>query len=65
LSVNAWNCYLDYAPEFSDEVLADWRADKVEQFGDRWPEVQAILRELESFGIYMEDVSPGNIAFEE
>jgi hypothetical protein len=55
--------YLDRAPEFPEQVLADWRAEKAEQFGGRWPEVQAILRELESYGIYMEDVSPGNISF--
>jgi hypothetical protein len=29
--------YLDFAPEFSQEVLADWLADKKEQFGSRWP----------------------------
>jgi hypothetical protein len=54
--------YLDRAPDFSEEMLADWRADKEEQFGAHWPEVQAILRALEAHGIYMEDVSPGNIA---
>jgi hypothetical protein len=55
--------YLDHAPDFSEEVLADWRADKEEQFGSRWPEVKAILAVLESYGIYMEDVSPANISF--
>jgi hypothetical protein len=55
--------YLDHAPDFPAEVLADWRAEKEEQFGSRWPEVQAILGALESYGIYMEDVSPGNISF--
>ncbi len=55
--------YLDDAPDFSDEVLADWRAEKLEQFGARWPEVQAILRELEGHGVFMVDVNPGNVAF--
>jgi hypothetical protein len=55
--------YLDRAPDFSEEVMADWRADKQEQFGKRWPEVQAILAVLETHGIFMEDVHPGNIAF--
>lgn len=55
--------YLDHAPDFSPEVLADWRAEKEEQFGIRWPEVQAILGALEGYGIYMEDVSPGNVSF--
>jgi hypothetical protein len=56
--------YLDHAPDFSEETLADWRADKQDQFGSSWPEVEAILRALEGQGIYMEDVSPGNIAFD-
>src|ERR1700687_4406126 len=40
--------FLDKAPDFSEEVLADWRAEKEEQFGTRWPEVQAIFRDLQS-----------------
>jgi hypothetical protein len=55
--------YLDAPPDFSEEVLADWHAEKVEQFGPRWPEAQSILRELESFGIFVVDVNPGNISF--
>jgi hypothetical protein len=50
---------------FSEEALADWLADKREQYGPRWPEVQAILAVLETYGIYMEDVSPGNISFQD
>ncbi len=55
--------YLDSRPDFSPEVLAEWREDKQEQFGPRWPEVQAILRSLEGYGVYLVDVNPGNIAF--
>jgi hypothetical protein len=55
--------YLDYPPDFSDEVLADWRAEKAERFGPRWAEVQAILRALEGYGVFMVDVNPGNISF--
>ncbi len=44
-------------------MLADWRADKQEQFGARWGEVQAILRVLETYGVHMEDVTPGNSSF--
>ncbi len=55
--------YLGWPPDFSDDVLADWRAEKQEQFGPRWPEVQAILRELEAYGVFMVDVNPGNVAF--
>jgi hypothetical protein len=55
--------YVDRPPEFSSETLADWRREKQEQFEDRWPEVEEILRELRQFGIYVSDVNPGNIAF--
>jgi hypothetical protein len=55
--------YLDGAPDFSEEVLADWRAEKEEQFGPRWADVQAILRALEGYGVFLVDVNPGNIAF--
>jgi len=55
--------YLDFPPDFSEEVLADWRSEKLEQFGPRWPEVQAILRALEGYGIFMVDVHPGNVSF--
>ncbi|MBL8800016.1 MAG: hypothetical protein JNM56_39400 [Planctomycetia bacterium] len=57
--------YLDKAPDFSDEVWADWQTEKREQFGRRWPEVQAVLRALEGYGIKMLDVNPGNVSFVE
>ncbi len=56
--------YLDWSPDFSEEVMADWQADKQEQFGGQWPEVLRILACLESYGIFMEDVSPSNISLE-
>ena len=56
--------YLDWAPDFSEEVMADWQADKQDQFGKHWPEVLRILACLESYGIHMEDVSPSNISLE-
>jgi hypothetical protein len=31
--------FLDRAPVFPEDVLADWRAEKAEQFGDLWPKV--------------------------
>jgi hypothetical protein len=55
--------YLDEPPDFSEEVLADWRAEKQEQFGPRWAEVQAILRFLEGLGVFIVDVNPGNVSF--
>jgi hypothetical protein len=55
--------YLDEPPDFSEEVLADWRAEKQEQFEQRWGEVQAILRDLEGYGVFLVDVNPGNVSF--
>lgn len=55
--------YLDIPPEFADAVWAEWEAEKQEQFGARWPDVQAILAALEEMDIHMVDVSPSNIAF--
>jgi hypothetical protein len=55
--------FLDQAPDFSEEVLDEWRAEKQEQFGERWPEAQAILRFLEGLGIHLIDVTPNNISF--
>ena len=46
-------------------MLADWRAEKQDQFGPRWWEVQAILRNLEGYGILMLDVNPGNVSFDD
>jgi hypothetical protein len=57
--------FLDKAPDFSEEVIADWRVEKLEQFGDRWSEVERILGELESHGIHLIDVSPSNVAFKD
>jgi hypothetical protein len=54
--------YLDLAPDFSEEVVADWLIEKEEQFGSRWPELRAILRTLQDFGIHVLDVSPSNVS---
>ncbi len=56
---------IEARPEFPAEVWADWEAEKREQFEGRWPTVEKILAAFEEFGIYLLDVSPGNIAFEE
>jgi hypothetical protein len=55
--------YLDYTPEFSDEIWSEWEAEKRDQFESRWPKVQAVLGALEAMDIHMVDVSPSNIAF--
>jgi hypothetical protein len=57
--------YLDRPPDFSPEVMADWEEQQVEWFGDRWPEIQSALYDLDRIGIYYRDVRPGNIMFPE
>ena len=55
--------FLDQPPGFSEEILAEWQAEKQEQFGKRWPEVQAILGILEGYGIFVVDVNANNISW--
>lgn len=55
--------YLDARPQFPAEVWQDWETDKREQFEDHWPMVEKILSAFEELGIYLLDVSPGNIGF--
>jgi hypothetical protein len=57
--------FLDHAPDFSEEVLAEWQVEKQEQFGAaRWREAQAVVRALQHYGIHMVDVTPNNIALD-
>jgi hypothetical protein len=57
--------FLDHAPDFSEEVLAEWHAEKQEQFGAaRWREAQAVVRALQQYGVNMVDVTPNNIALD-
>lgn len=55
--------HLDEPPEFPEAVLAEWEAEKREQFGDDWPRVQQVLNALEAYGIYLVDVNPDDIRF--
>jgi len=57
--------YLDEPPDYPEDVLAEWDQEKREQFGERWPTVQAILRRLQGFGVFLADVTPNNIQFAE
>lgn len=55
--------YLDQKPPYWDDVdiMAEWEAEKREQFAGTWPEVQRALSRLESLGIFLADISPNNI----
>ncbi len=56
--------YVDFAPEFSDEIWEEWTRKNEEQFGANWPAAQMILGDLQDLGIHMHDPSPSNIRFE-
>jgi hypothetical protein len=57
------SAFLDRRPDFSEEIWTQWEAEKREQFGERWIKVRAVLAALEEIGIYLTDVTPGNVAF--
>jgi hypothetical protein len=57
------SAYLDRWPEFPEDVWATWKEEKKEQFEARWPAIQEVLAAFERLGIYLLDVSPGNIGF--
>jgi hypothetical protein len=53
----------DKRPEFPDDTWATWEEEKREQFDWRWPVVKEVLAAFGRLGIYLFDVSPGNIGF--
>ncbi len=54
---------LDRRPQWPEDVLEEWRTEKAEQFGDRWPTVRLIMSSFAGLGIFLADVKPGNIEF--
>ena len=57
------SAWLDTVPEFTPDPYGD--EERKERFGDRWLLVQRIVIELRLHGVYLFDLSPGNIAFRE
>ncbi len=58
--------YLDRPPDYPDDILEEWEEDKREQFGEeRWEIVQSIMATFRRFKIFLADVKPGNITFED
>lgn len=57
--------YLDKAPDYPEEVMEQWRTEKAEQFGDRWPEVQRVVAAPRKWKFYLADVKPGNTQFKD
>jgi len=56
--------YLGRRPEFSEEIWAEWEAQKRDQFGPRWRTVERVMSAFEELGIYLLDITPNNIAFD-
>ena len=55
--------WLDFPPEFSEEVWQEQTRKWAEEFQSDWPRAQAVLAELEELHIHMLDPSPSNIRF--
>lgn len=55
--------YLDERPDYPEDVLAAWDAEKREIFEHRWPTVRRIMAVFERWGVYLADVHPGNVRF--
>lgn len=57
--------WLDAPPQFPPEILEAWEQERMEQFGDRWPQAVGVLAALRRLGLHMTDVHPGNIGFDD
>lgn len=55
--------YLDYPPDFPENIWQEWECEKREQFANQWEVVQQVLASLRTYGIFLMDVTPSNIAF--
>ncbi len=55
--------YVDRPPDFTVEVLRDWREEIADLCGADWNKVESLLEELQGFGIFYFDAKPGNIRF--
>jgi len=55
---------LDVKPDFSPEVWDHWWEKIREEFGDDWPDAEALYYTFEKrYGIYHLDLSPRNVHF--
>jgi hypothetical protein len=52
-------------PDFPENVWAEWRVQKQEEFENRWPIVETILMVLRTHDIFMLDIHPRNLVFRE
>ena len=57
------SAYLDSTPDFPDNVWDEWREQKCEEFGQRWPLVEDTLMILRMHGVHLLNVHARNIVF--
>lgn len=55
--------HLEHPPDFPEHIWEEWEQEKREQFGPQWRVVQQVLAMLETYGVFLVDVSPSNVAF--
>lgn len=56
---------IDQPFDFEPEVIEMWHEQRQEEYGERWPEVLRLIHAFErSYGIYLDDISPRNVRFE-
>lgn len=53
--------YINVPPDFSEEVLADYDAEREEMFEGNWDLAQCVVGALQWFGIFYADARPSNI----
>lgn len=53
--------YINFPPDFSAEVLADYDAEREEMFEGNWDLAQSAIGALQWYGIYYSDARPSNI----
>lgn len=51
--------YVGQRPDFSEEVMADYEAERQELFDGNWELVQVVISSLRSIGIFYGDARPG------
>lgn len=57
-------CRFDVRPDYPEDAITEWHAQLEEWFGDRWTDALRIHNELfRRYGIYYDDMKPGNIMF--
>ncbi|MEX2671903.1 MAG: hypothetical protein WD294_07320 [Phycisphaeraceae bacterium] len=55
---------VDAPPDFPEEIMTEARQRWAERLGDRWPDVVAIMYEMQrKYRVYLLDPSPTNITF--